>query len=387
MACVSRWALCGPLAVLALTVAPPATRADLTGFHQTNLVTSATDSDLINPWGLVSSPTGSPIWVSDNGTGHSTLYDGFTGAKQARVVNIRSITGGGATSPPTGVVFNGDMANFLGDRFIFATEDGQLNGWQAALDTTAAVRAAIPGAVYKGLAINALTNDTLYAANFANGNVDVFDSAYALTGPLFTDPNLPAGYAPFNVQFLGGKLYVTFALKKPGTDDDDPGQGRGIIDVVDPVTHAFTRLATGSAAGGTATSLDSPWGLALAPASFGPFGGDLLVGNFGDGKINAFDPTTGAFLGTLSDPNGNPLVNPGLWGLMFGTGGNAGGDPDALYFTAGGTNEDTGVLGRINAVPEPGSFVLLGLGGAAVLGGCLRRTGPSGRGGGISNAG
>jgi len=200
-----------------------------------------------------------------------------------------------------------------------------------------------------------------------------------LTGNLFTDPNLPSGYAPFNIQLLGGKLYVTFAFKELNSDDDAPGPGRGIIDVVDPVTHAFTRLITGSAAGGTVTALNSPWGLALAPATFGPFAGDLLVGNFGDGKINAFNPTTGAFLGTLSDSTGNPLVNPGLWGLMFGTGGNAGGDPNALYFTAGGANEDRGVLGRLDAVPEPGSFVLLVLGGATVLGVRLRRTGPSGR--------
>jgi len=160
MACISRLARCGPLVVLALTVAPPAPRAAFAAYQQTNLVTSATDSDLINPWGLVSSPTGSPIWVSNNGTDKATLYNGFTGAKQGLVVAIPSVAGSGATSSPTGVVFN-PSANFLGDRFIFATESGQINGWPGS-GTTALVRQVIPGAVYKGLAINP-TNDTLFA--------------------------------------------------------------------------------------------------------------------------------------------------------------------------------------------------------------------------------
>ena len=177
-----------------------------------------------------------------------------------------------------------------------------------------------------------------------------------LTGS-FSDPAAPAGYAPFNIQNLGGKLYVTFAQQDAAGHDDVPGVGHGLIDVFDPVTHTFTRLVTGSAAGGTVDALNSPWGMALAPSGFGPFGGDLLVGNFGDGTINAFDPTTGAFLGTLSDQSGNPLVNPGLWGLTFGNGGN-GGDKNSLYFTAGGADEASGVFGEISAVPEPSSMVL-----------------------------
>ena len=150
---------------------------------------------------------------------------------------------------------------------------------------------------------------------------------------------------------------MTFAQQDAAGHDDVPGVGHGLIDVFDPVTHTFTRLVTGSAAGGTVDALNSPWGMALAPSGFGKFGGDLLVGNFGDGTINAFDPTTGAFLGTLSDNSGNPLVNPGLWGLTFGNGGN-GGDKNSLYFTAGGADEASGVFGRINAVPEPSSLAL-----------------------------
>src|SRR5262249_38858289 len=157
----------------------------------------------------------------------------------------------------------------------------------------------------------------------------------------FNDPNAPAGYQPFNVMQLGGKIYVTFAL----TDgkDDVPGAGHGLIDVFDPTSNTFTRLVTGSAAGGTETHLDSPWGMAIAPTGCGPCGGDLLVGNFGNGMINAFDPTSGAFRGTLSDASGNPLVNLGLWGLIVGNDG-SGGHSNTLYLTAGGADEASGTF-------------------------------------------
>jgi len=315
-------------------------------FQQTNLVTSASDPDLINPWGI-SLSGGSPFWVSDNGTGKSTLYNG-AGTKLGLVVTMPT-----GSEPITGQVFNGS-ANFKGDAFLFASENGTIAGWRGALGTTAEQLFAVSDAVYKGLAIST-AKDLLYAANFRSGGIDVFDSTGRIAS--YFDPTAPAGYNPFNIQNLGGKFFVTFTQKEANGNDDVGGVGHGLIDVFDPVTHTFTRLVTGSAAGGTVDALNSPWGVALAPSSFGQFGGSLLVGNFGDGTINAFDPTTGAFLGTLSDKDGNPLVNPGLWGLTFGNGAN-GGDKDALYIAAGGADESSGVFARISAVPEPSSAAL-----------------------------
>jgi uncharacterized protein (TIGR03118 family) len=326
-----------------------------TSFQQTNLATSATDPDLVNPWGISMSST-SPFWISDNATGKSTLYNTL-GVKQGLIVSMPPLS-----APITGQVFNGS-ANFNGDAFLFASENGTIAGWRGALGTNAETLFFIPDQVYKGLAINT-AKDTLFAANFHSGAIDAFNSG-GLTNSYF-DPTTPSGYAPFNIQNIGGTIYVTFAQQDATGHDDVPGIGHGFVDTFDPITHLFTRLITGSAVGGTADALNSPWGLARAPASFGPFGGALLVGNFGDGVINAFDPTTGAFLGHLSDSIGDPLVNPGLWGLTFGNGGN-GGKPDILYFTAGGANEDLGVFGQIRVVPEPGSLVLVALGGGLLL--------------------
>ncbi len=332
-------------------------------FQQTILVTSATDPDLINPWGISFSGA-SPFWVSDNGTGKATLYNS-AGVKQGLVVTMP-----GGSEPVTGQVFNG-TSNFHGDQFIFATENGTIAGWRGALGTIAEQLYSVPNAVYKGLAIST-AKDVLYAANFNSGALDLFDSTHGSPIGSFSDPTAPAGYAPFNVQNIGGKFYVTFALQDGAKHDDAAGVGHGLVDIFDPLTHTFTRLITGSAAGGTVTQLDSPWGLALAPGSFGSFANDLLVGNFGDGRINAFDPVTGAFLGTLVGANGNPIINPGLWGLTFGNGGN-GGSPNSLYLTAGGAEEDTGVFARIDptaasSVPEPSSLALLAIGGVALAG-------------------
>lgn len=336
------------------------------GYIQENLVSNIpgmgkfTDPNLKNPWGISHSATG-PFWVSDNATGLATLYN-TKGIPQALVVTIPPSAGSpvGTISAPTGQVFNSFSASnpsFNRDLFIFATEDGTIAGWRGALGTTAErlVDNSASGAIYKGLALGSIAgNSYLYAANFHSNAIDVFHDAAAppLTGS-FTDPGLPAGYAPFNVQNLGGNLYVTYAVIDPMNPEDDlPGPGLGIVDKFDLNGNLLQRLIS---PGGP---LNAPWGLALAPAEFGEFGNDLLVGNFGDGRINAFDPASGALLGTMTDKMGNPIVIDGLWGLIFGNGGN-GGDANKLYFTAGLNDEADGLFGSL-AVPLPSTFMLLG---------------------------
>jgi uncharacterized protein (TIGR03118 family) len=331
------------------TLSAPGFAAPVGGFSETTLVTSATDPDLVNPWGI-SLSGGSPFWVSDNGTGKATLYNS-TGVKQGLVVSMPT-----GSDPVTGQVFNG-TASFNGDTFVFATENGTLAGWRSGLGTTAEQLFGVAAANYKGLAISS-DKSTLYAANFSQGTVDIFDS----TGRIFSvaDPTLPVGYDPFNVQNLGGKLFVTFALNNGG--DDVAGAGHGFVKVFDPVAHTFSSLVAQGA-------LNSPWGLALAPAGFGALGGDLLVGNFGDGLINAFNPITGALAGTLADASLKPLVNDGLWGLTFGNGGN-GGSTASLYLTAGPDDEKGGLFARIDSpaapVPEPEIWALW-MGGLTLL--------------------
>jgi uncharacterized protein (TIGR03118 family) len=328
-------------------------------YVQTNLVSDGsvsalhTDPSLINPWGVAFSAT-SPFWVGDNGTGLSTLYNS-TGVKQGLVVTIPQ--SGGGTSTPSGVAFN-NSGKFNGDTFIFVTEAGQVAGWRGALGTTAEVLFdnSASGASYTGVVQD---GGYLFATDFANGKIDVIPGTGlpALPGN-FTDPTLPSGYAPFNIEKIGSNFYVTYAPKGNGIT----GAGTGIIDVFDANGNFIKRLITGG-------TLDNPWGLALAPSTFGQFGGDLLVGNFGDGTINAFDNSTGGFLGTLADMNGVAFVNESLWALTFGNGGN-GGDKNTLYLTAGLANEEHGLFASITAVPEPMSLMLMGSGLAGVL---LRR--------------
>lgn len=329
-------------------------------------VAATVDPNLVNPWGLVHSAT-SPWWVSDNGTGVSTLYNGaghpFPLASPL-VVTI-PVPGGGA-SAPTGVVFN-STSSFGGNKFIFATEDGTIAAWSGG--STAALKdITTDNAVYKGLAIgNDGTRNLLYATDFHNGAVKVFDSGFTQTTVPggFTDPTLPTGYAPFGIQNIGGKLYVTYAKQDAAAHDDEAGPGHGFVDEFDTNGNLLKRIASDD-------TLNSPWGLALAPNDFGPFSNDLLVGNFGDGRINAFDLSTDTLVGQLDDGHGNPLVIEGLWGLGFGNGGNAG-PTDFLYFTAGipgpGDIEDHGLFGFI-AAPEPSSLALL-ISGLAAFG--LRR--------------
>jgi uncharacterized protein (TIGR03118 family) len=328
-------------------------------YVQTNLVSDIpglalnTDPDLINPWGM--STGGGPIWVSDNGTDRSTLYNA-AGQKQSLVVSIPS-------GAPDGQVFNPNTSDFLGAHFVFASENGGIDAWSGGSSAVNRVGVST-SAVYKGLAIGTSSQGaTLYAANFRAGTIDVFNSTFgkvSLAGS-FTDPNgIPAGYAPFNVQNIGGKLYVTYAVQDSAKHDDVAGAGHGIVDVFDTNGNFLQRLASN----GAGSALDSPWGLAMAPSNFGKFSNDLLVGNFGDGMINAFDPTTGAFLGFLTDASGNPIVIQGLWGLMFGGGTSANGATNELFFAAGiplpgdTVLEDHGLFGALT-VPEPSTLALL----------------------------
>ena len=348
-------------------------------FSVTNLVSDGSvkaatiDPNLINPWGI-SNGTTNPFWVSDNNSGFSTLYNS-AGGKVPLTVAIPSWTGSGAGSPD-GVVFNGSGGFNVSaggktgsSAFLFATEDGTIQGWAPSVNfgTTEIAVNNFPGAVYKGLAIGSTGGSTfLYAANFRGGDVEMYNSAFGLVNT-FTDPNVAAGYAPFNVQDLGGTLYVTYALQDAVKHDDVAGAGNGYVDAFS-LNGTFERRIVSQ--GG---AIDSPWGLVIAPKSFGALAGDLLVGNFGDGTISAFDPNSGTFEGKVLGRNGKPIVEGDLWGLITGNGG-AGGSPDKVYFTAGITDEAHGLFGSIG-VPEPQTWTLmivgLGLMGVALRG---RRT-------------
>jgi uncharacterized protein (TIGR03118 family) len=336
-----------------------------TSFAQTNLVSDGfvpamtIDPNLINPWGIAHSAT-SPFWVSDNGMGVTTVYTG-TGAK-INVGGLDSIAIAappGQTTPasPTGDVFNiaGKGFNITSDGhtgssvFLFATEDGTISGWNPNVDAASSVLAVDNsqggnGAVYKGLTMAQTDDGTfLYAANFRNGTVDVFNSHFKQVNS-FTDPNLPAGFAPFNVQVLDGHLFVTFALQNDAKHDDVAGAGNGFVDEFDLEGHMLQRVASGG-------TLNSPWGLAIAPSGFGEFANDLLVGNFGDGRINVFNPKNDQFLGQLDGASGAPISIGDLWALVPGTGA-AGSDPNKIYFTAGVQNEAHGLFGSLSAIPD-----------------------------------
>jgi uncharacterized protein (TIGR03118 family) len=313
--------------------------AQQAGYSQTNLVSNTagvaktTDTQLLNPWGISFLP-GQDFWIANNNSGRSTLYDA-QGNKNALVVTIPGATKNpnGNCSPgcPTGNVSNGNGSYFGGGSFIFDTEDGIIANWTGAGSAVGAFDNSASGAVYKGLAM--LNSTFLLVANFNSGKIDVLDRNFNLTslsGSL-TDPNLPAGFAPHGIHVIGNQIYVAYAMQDAAKHDAQPGAGLGQVDIFD-MNGNF--MSTFVAAGG---KLNAPWGVVATPATFGTFPNAILVGNFGDGTINAFD-TKGKFLGQLTDSSNNVLVNPGLWDMVFGGGGPSG-DPGTLYLTAGGGNQ------------------------------------------------
>ena len=358
----------GALLSLAAVLAGLALPAAAATFAVTNLVTDdqvahaaqITDPQLVNAWGLSNSASG-PFWVSSNGFGASTLYS-VNGATQvtSKLGLTVAIPGAGNV---TGQVFNGNAASaFGGNLFLFVSEDGTVSGWRPALGSTAETLAPASDAnVYKGAAFATIAGSSyLYAANFRSGTIDVGkgDAAAPVLTGTFADATLPAGYAPFNVQNLAGSLYVAYAQQDADKKDEIAGAGLGIVDHFDLQGNLLGRVATGG-------TLDAPWGLAIAPASFGPWAGALLVGNFGDGRINAFDAGNDAFLGQVLGANGLPLAIDGLWALAPGNNG-AAGSSQLLYFTAGPDGESHGLFGVLTPVPEPATYALLAMGFALV---------------------
>jgi uncharacterized protein (TIGR03118 family) len=322
------------------------------------------DPGLINAWGISLSST-SPFWVSSNGAGTSTLYS-VDLRTQAVAKASRTVTIPGAGNV-TGQVFNGAPSQFNGDNFLFVSEDGNFSGWRSTLGNNAEPLSSL-SAIYKGAAIASIGNDSyVYAADFHGGAINVFKgnlNAPILAGT-FADPLLPSGYAPFNIQALAGSLYVAYAMQDPSSPDEVAGAGLGLIDRFDLQGRLVERIATGG-------SLNAPWGMAIAPSTFGNWSGALLVGNFGDGQISAFSAGSHAYLGQVSGRDGLPLVIDGLWALSPGNN-RAAGSKDTIYFTAGPGDEAHGLFGYLLPVPEPGTAVILGAGLALVIWRAARR--------------
>jgi uncharacterized protein (TIGR03118 family) len=322
-------------------------------FVQTNLTSdipglaAVTDPNLKNPWGVSFSPT-SPFWVSDQGTSVSTLYNA-SGVPQPASPLIVSTPGG-----PTGQVFNSTSGFQVGGSpaaFIFSTLSGNIEAWNSSQGATAAIMHTTPGGSYTGLTLAA---NQLYAANKATGKIDVFDSSFnpvSLGSSAFVDAAAPVGLTPYDIQVIDGKLYVEYSGAR--------GAPGGFVAVFDVNGNLLQNIGD--------SHLNAPWGITMAPLTFPGFGGDLLIGNFNDGMINAFDPSSGAFLGTLMDSPGHAIANPGLWALKFrdtsSPNANTGSDPNALFFVAGINHEADGLFGKITVapVPEPASIQLLGI--------------------------
>jgi uncharacterized protein (TIGR03118 family) len=327
------------------------------GFQQSNLVADVggnaahTDPGLRNPWGIAFVP-GQSFFIADNQSGTAKVYDPTGAATLPIAVGIPVPSGNTPPSRPTGVVFNPVAEDFLvrdtPAQFLFATEDGTISTW-ASINGSNPSFALLAhddspsGAVYKGLAIITpqCCREYLALVDFRRGFVATYDVNFNLlaTSGSFKDENLPAGFAPFNIQQIGAQVFVTYALQNGSGTDPVPGAGNGIVNVFDQEGNFIRRFAANG-------PLNAPWGIVQASANFGNFGGDILIGNFGDGTINAFDPVTGNFLGQLKDSRGNVIVNPGLWSLVFR--GDGIGNPDTLYFTAGASGENHGLFGTIS---------------------------------------
>lgn len=348
--------LCASLALVFTLAAAPAVHASGFAYTRHNLVSDGfvpadhVDANLVNAWGIAFNPFG-PAWVANNGTGTSTPFDG-AGNAIPLVVRIPTPTAAGGGNP-TGTVYNGSSGFVVSKgsvsgpaRFIFATEDGVIAAWAPNVDATHALRVVrCSSAIYKGLAIGGSGNGgRLYATDFFHAKVDVFDAGFkrvALPYGAFTDRGIPQGFAPFGIQNINGDIYVTYAKQDAGKEDDVHGPGLGYVDAYTPTGHLIRRVASRGA-------LDAPWGLTMAPASFGRFGNALLIGNFGDGRINAYDPIFNVPLGSLRDVQHKPIRIDGLWGLAFGNG-YLNQSVDRLYFTAGPDDEAHGLYGRVEA--------------------------------------
>jgi uncharacterized protein (TIGR03118 family) len=369
-----------------LVVGTAAVQAQPSPYVQTNLVSNiaglaaVTDPLLVNPWGISMSPT-SPFWVSNQASNSSTLY-AVSGSTDVTRVDIPPNgfvavpTTAAGPQGPTGQVNNTNTASFQltpGDattssRFIFANLNGTLSGWAGGPSAT--IRAATAGAVYTGLAISA-AGTRLYAADTVSGGIHVFDSSFARLSAAgaFVDPNVPAGFGAFNVQDVGGTVFVTYA--PAGLEAQrNATRGMGFVSAFDENGTFLRTVVSGS-------RLAAPWGVALAPASFGPFGGDLLVGNFSfvASEINAFDPVTGTLEGTIPISAGAANTPGGLWDLDFGNGGN-GGSPGTLYFASGVNGETAGLFAALRPIPEPSTIALTSLGLLVLCGWKYRRARP-----------
>jgi uncharacterized protein (TIGR03118 family) len=348
----------GLIAIAVLAASMGALASDDNSYSVTFLVSDVltaehTDPNLVNSWGLAFNPNGA-VWIADNGTGLSTLYDGL-GNPQSLVVTIPPPKGGTPPSAPTGIVFNSSNTEFKVTQsgtsgasiFIFATEDGTISGWSPGVDPTNAILAvdnSSAGSVYKSLALagNGFAH-FLYATDFHNAKIDVFDTNFkpATLPGTFTDPQIPKGYAPFGIHNINRDLYVTYALQNAQKHDDVAGKGHGFVDVFDANGNLIRRFAVRGV-------LNSPWGVALAPSAFGNFSNTLLIGNFGNGNINAFDIDSGNFRGPLRTSSGTNLVIDGLWSLAFGNG--VDNFPtSSLFFTAGPDGETHGLFGKIES--------------------------------------
>ncbi len=314
-----------------------------------------TDARLVNPWGIDASPTG-PWWVADNKTGLSTVYNAqgqpFPLANPI-VVTIPPPPGQHGPSSPTGIVFNGSTSFPVAPNhpatFIFVTEDGTVSAWNNAVNPKQAILKVdnSKNSIYKGVTIGSHGGaNFLYAANFHQGTVDVWDANFSkvvLPSSAFQDVQIPAGYAPFNVQNINGQIYVAFAKQDDDKEDEEAGAGLGYVDAFDTAGNLLMRLENGS-------WMNAPWAVTLAPDHFGDFSKHLLVGQFGSGQIAAFNPQSGKFVGLLEHSSGKPVAIEGLWGLKFGNGGTAGHRND-LFFAAGVDDEEHGLFGKLTAIP------------------------------------